>query len=403
MRRSLFAPSRRAALGATTLLLVAGVSLSSKVNGQVQPQTASASSSPTAPGTGFSSKVNAQSQPSGATSAAIGASDSSLSKKIFSSAVADKTSVSVGDRVVVTYTAKLPAGSTLTLDSLVTPAPEEGARPPGGAILEFENPAAPTLTKSKTGDFFEWSQRVALFPFVAGSVRVPGPHYSFEEFPSSSSSSPARRVDVRPPDLELQVASRLPKGEKPEQIAPKADKGVRIPAIPAKVWAALAAGVALLAGLVWWWISRRRRRATTGEPAEPPVPAGEELTRELGRLALLVENLGGDLRGFYSELTHAVKRYLERTTGDPVLEWTTFETVRRFRERGLELPADVALPDLLASADRVKFGKGASSREEARQALDRARRLHDHVEAREAERRSAEAAAAREKTREKAS
>ena len=199
------------------------------------------------------------------------------------------------------------------------------------------------------------------------------------------------------------MASRLPKGEKPEQIAPKADKGIRIPAIPVKVWAALAAGVALVAGLVWWWVSRRRRRAATGEPEAPPVPAGEELTRELDRLALLVETLGGDPRGFYSELTHAVKRYLERTTGDPVLEWTTFETVRRFRERGFELPADVALPDLLASADRVKFGKGVATREEARQALDRARRLHAHVEAREAARRSAEPAAAGEKTREKAS
>ena len=51
----------------------------------------------------------------------------------------------------------------------------------------------------------------------------------------------------------------------------------------------------------------------------------------------------------------------------------------------------------------MKFGKGASSRGEARQALDRARRLHAYVESREAARRSAEAAAAREKTREKAS
>ncbi len=311
--------------------------------------------------------------------------------------MADKTSVSIGDRVLVTYTAKLPAGTTLTLDSLVTPAPEEGARPPGGAVLDFENPPAPTLTKSKTGDFFEWSQTVALVPFLAGTVRVPGPHYTFED------SSSGRKVDVRPPDLELQVASRLPKGEKPEQIAPKADKGIRIPAIPAKVWAALAAAVALVAGLVWWWLARRRRRAAVGEPEAPPVPPGEELRRELDRLAPLVETVGDDPRGFYSRLTHAVKRYLERTTGDPVLEWTTFETVRRFRERGFDLPADVALPDLLASADRVKFGKGAATRDEARAALDRARRLHAHVEAREAARRSAEAAASREKAREKAS
>ena len=371
MKRDLLAPSRTVALGVATLLLAAGFGAFSS-NGQEPP-------------------------PAGVAGSAVEAPDSSPSEKIFSSAVADRTSVSVGDRVVVTYTAQLPAGATLTLDALVTPAPDESARPSGGAVLEFENPPAPAITKSKTGNFFEWSQTVALFPFAAGTVRVPGPHYTFED------PSFGRRVDVRPPAVELTVASRLPKDQKPDQLAPKADKGIRIPAIPAKVWAALAAAVALVAGLVWWAISRRRRRAEAGEPAVPPVPPGEELRAELKRLAPIAETLGDDARGFYSDLTHAVKRYLERSTGDPVLEWTTFETVRRFREKGFDLRADVALPDLLASADRVKFGKFAATREEAREALARARRLHDHVEEREAARKAAEAAAAREKTREKAS
>ena len=199
------------------------------------------------------------------------------------------------------------------------------------------------------------------------------------------------------------MTSRLPKDKKPEEITPKADKGVRIPAIPAKVWAALGAALALVAGLVWWGIARRRRTGDLAEPAAPPVPPGEELRRELERLAPVVDALGADARGFYSELTHAVKRYLERTTGDPVLEWTTFETIRRLREKGLDFPADIALPDLLASADRVKFGKGAATRDDAREGLARARHLHDHVEAREAARRAAEAAAAAQKVRGKAS
>ncbi|MGA7992805.1 MAG: hypothetical protein WCC53_15330, partial [Thermoanaerobaculia bacterium] len=145
----------------------------------------------------------------------------------------------------MTYTAKLPVGATLTLDALVTPAPDEGARPPGGAVLEFENPAPPRITKSTARDLFEWQQTVALFPFVAGTVHVPGPHYTFEE------SSSGRRLDVRPPTVELTVASRLPKDQKPEQLAPKADKGIRLPAIPAKFWIALGAAVALVTGLVW--------------------------------------------------------------------------------------------------------------------------------------------------------
>ena len=290
------------------------------------------------------------------------------------SATADRTSVSLGDRVVVTFAARIPAGATLALDALVTPAPEDGARPPGGAVLEFESPAAPTLTKSKTGDFFEWSQTVALFPFAAGTVRVPGPHYTFEE------TSSGRKLDVRPPDLELEVASRLPKNQKPEEIAPKTDKPVRIPAWPVKYWVA---GVALVASLVAWLVSRRRRKAAGAEPDAPAIPPGEELRLALAQLAAAAEGLGDDARDFYSELTHAVKRFLERATGEPVLEWTTFETVRRLREKGFDFPREAAFPDLLASADRVKFGKGDATREDARHALARARLVLDDVEARQ--------------------
>ena len=331
MKRVLFAPSHRAALGAATLLLASGFGAFS-LKGEEGP--------------------------------------------IFSATV-DRASVSLGDRVAVTYTAKLPASATLTLDSLVTPAPEEGKRPPGGAILEYESPGVPTVTKSKTGDFFEWSQSVALFPFAAGEITVPGPHYTFEE------SSTGRKLDVRPPAVELTVASRLPPDQKPEEIAPKADKPVRIPSWPLKYWVALAAGVALVASLVAWLVSRRRRKVAGLEPGVPAIPPGEEFRLALARLAESVEGLGDDARGFYSDLTHVVKRFLERATGEPVLEWTTFETVRRLREKGFEFPREAAFPDLLASADRVKFGKGPATREDARQALGRARLVLDDVEARQ--------------------
>lgn len=358
MKEILLAPSRTAALGLASLLLAAGFGIFSLKGDEPRTATAAAASQSRA-GTsgGFSSKVKESPQ---------------------FSATADRSSVAVGDRVVVTYAARLPAGATLTLDALVTPAPAEGARPPGGAVLEFENPSPPTVAKSATGDFFEWKQAVALFPFQAGTVRVPGPHYSFEESPSSSPP-----VDVRPPDLELTVASRLPPGQKPEQLAPKADKPVRIPSWPATYWIALGAAVALVAALVAWLVSRRRRRAAGASPVEPAVAPGEELRLALARLAAEAEDLGDDARSFYSQLTYAVKRFLERVTGDPVLEWTTFETVRRLREKGFEFPREAAFPELLASADRVKFGKGAATREDAREALVRARVVLHDVEARQ--------------------
>jgi hypothetical protein len=306
------------------------------------------------------------------------------------------TSVAIGDRVVVTYGARIPIGASLTLDTLVTPAPEEGKRPPGGAVLEYESPAAPTLTKSPTGDFFEWSQTIALFPFADGEITVPGPHYLFEE-------SSGRKVELRPPPLTLTVESRLPKGQKPDQLAPKADKPVRIPAWPAKYWIALGTGVALVAALVAWLVSRRRRKTADAQAGVPALPPGEELRLALARLAAAAEDLGDDARDFYSDLTHAVKRFLERATGEPVLEWTTFETVRRLREKGIEFPRETAFPDLLASADRVKFGKGPATRADARQALVRARHVLHDVEARQNAEQAALAAAAATTRKERAS
>jgi hypothetical protein len=376
MKRILFAPSRVVALGLATLLFPSGFGAFS-LNGEEGPPAGAADATAEA-------SPSSLSKQSSSLSSSLSSSSSTLS---FSSTV-DRASVALGDRVVVTYAARIPAGASLTLDALVTPAPDEGKRPPGGAVLEYENPAAPTLTKSRTGDFFEWSQSVALFPFAAGAITVPGPHYTFEE------SSSGRKVDVRPPDLELTVASRLPPDQKPDQLAPKADKPVRIPAWPAKYWIALGAGCALVAALVAWLVSRRRRKTAGAEAGAPALGPGEELRLALARLAAAAESLDDDARGFYSELTHAVKRFLERATGEPVLEWTTFETVRRLRERGFDFRREAAFPDLLASADRVKFGKGPATREDARQALVRARLVLDDVEARQKAQEAALSAAA---------
>ncbi len=293
---------------------------------------------------------------------------------------ADRTAVSVGDRVVLTYTARIPAGSKLVLEALVTPEPPEGQRPPGGAVLEFETPKPPDVGEKPAADgTVLWKQTVAFIPFMAGTIVAPGPHFTFEGEqrggPSGASS------DVRPPAVTLQVASRLPKNAKPESLPAKDDRPVRLPSVSPFFWAGIAACLLLFALALWWRI-RRRRRATAAVPAVPPRPAGEEFLDALALLAKEADSLGGDPRDFYSRLTHAVKRYLERRLDEPILEWTTFETVRRLREKGFELPREVAFADLLSAADLVKFGKGRSTRDDARTHLSRARLLHDHVEAR---------------------
>jgi len=296
---------------------------------------------------------------------------------VFDAAV-DRTEVALGDRVTVTYSARIPAGSKLTLDALVTPEPPEGQRPPGGTVLEFDAPAPPLLEKQTDGATL-WKQTVTLLPFLPGAVVVPGPHVRFEE--AQAGGEAGRPVDLRPPSVTLTVSSRLPKDARPESLAPKEDRPVRLPGPSLLFWLGLAAAALLLLAAIVWRIRRKRRRGVAVAEA-PLVPPGEELLAELSRLAGEAERLGEDPRPFYAGLTHAVKRYLERRLDEPVLEWTSFETLRRLREKGLEPPREIGFAELLSAADYVKFGRGHSTAPAAKDHLSRARHLHDHLEAR---------------------
>ncbi|MEO6323999.1 MAG: hypothetical protein ABIT01_16540 [Thermoanaerobaculia bacterium] len=292
------------------------------------------------------------------------------------SVTVDKTNVSLGDRVIANYSARIPPGSSIEIEALVTPAPAADAPPGGGPVLEFEKPLPALLEKGKTAaDVVTWRQAVAFTPFTSGAITVPGPRFVFV-------AADGERTPIRPDAVVITVASRLPAAQKPEALSPKADRPARIPVLGPWFWGSIALAALLLTAAIIWFVRRRRRVQAIAEAAGVPALApGAELLLALERLTRDADVLGGDPREFYSALTHSVKRYLERRLNEPVLEWTTFETVRRLRERGTEFPRHLGLPELLAGADQVKFGKGSSTREEARRNLDRARQLHDHLEA----------------------
>jgi|KBSSwiStaDraftv2_1062776.scaffolds.fasta_scaffold00040_62 hypothetical protein len=279
----------------------------------------------------------------------------------------DRVDVSVGDHVTATYSAMLPAGARVEFEALVTPA-VEGAS--SGPALDFQPLGPEKLEKNGA-----WSRTVSFAPFVAGPLNLPGPHLIYV-------SPSGERIPVRPPATTLNVTSRLPQDKKPEELSAKPDRPVRVPARGLWFWGPIAAGALLVAGLVYWLVKRSRRRPVVAAPEVPPIAPGVELLQALSVLEKQAGDLQDDPRGFYSELTRVVKRYLERRLELPVLEWTTFETIRRLRERDLEMPKEIGLNELLSNADRVKFGKGRATRDEARLHVGRARHLHDHVEAR---------------------
>ena len=86
----------------------------------------------------------------------------------------DKSDVSVGDRVVATYTARLPEGTSIDLEALVTPAPAEGQT---GPVLDFERPDPAVVTDPKDGQGALYTLKVAFAPVTPGAVSIPGPHF----------------------------------------------------------------------------------------------------------------------------------------------------------------------------------------------------------------------------------
>lgn len=285
-------------------------------------------------------------------------------------AAADRTTVSVGERVTVVYSARIPEGAKLKLTTLVSPARPEGQPATAGFVLDFE-PVGPAAVEKAKGDAgaLDVRQTVRLAAFVPGETVVPGPVFAYE-------SPDGTKAVLRPPSVALTVSSRLPADQDPEKLAPKPERPVRIPARSPWFWASIAAGLLAVGGLVTWLVRRRKRKgAAAEEAAAPPLPPDVELEAALGALAARASSLDGDPRPFYSDLTHAAKRFLERHLGEPVLEWTTFETIRRLREAGAEPPREAALPELLMGADRVKFGRAGATRDEAERALDGARHL----------------------------
>ncbi|MHB8799923.1 MAG: hypothetical protein ACYDBY_15800 [Thermoanaerobaculia bacterium] len=283
---------------------------------------------------------------------------------------ADRTTAAVGEPVTLVYSARLPEGAELRLTHLVSPARPEGQPATAGFVLDFE-PVGPAVAERVKGGggLVDLRQTVRVAAFVPGETRVPGPVFAYR-------GSDGATAVLRAPDVALSIASRLPEGEEAEGLAPKPARPVRIPARSPWFWGSIAAGVLAVAGLVTWLVKRRKKGEAAGtEAAPPPVPPDVELETALAALAARAASFDDDPRPFYSDLTHAAKRFLERHLGEPVLEWTTFETVRRLRDLGAEPPREVALAELLMGADRVKFGRVGATSAEAAKALEGARHL----------------------------
>jgi hypothetical protein len=257
-----------------------------------------------------------------------------------------EAAVSVGDRVPVRVVARggedlmwgeLEVGDDSETSWAVVDSPHElaGARPPVWELV---------LAPMEVGE-------IVLPPFKA-AVRNP--------------DGEVREVSA--PDQHLvTVASVLPTGED-VQPAPLHDP-LGVSGFPWEwVLPAMVPALALAAALTWW--GRRRKRVGEGISAPPPAPFDElesmlaELERRVGR---------EPDEGVCDRLAVGLRHYLERRSGEPAEEMTSFELRLLTRKLGWPESIQRGVQGVMGTADRVRFGRFPTGEQELRRAIATAR------------------------------
>lgn len=123
-----------------------------------------------------------------------------------------------------------------------------------------------------------------------------------------------------------------------------------------------------LLSVAGWWLSKRLNR-----PAPPPTPA-ELAFRELADLLARQDVEAQRYKDFYSELTHIVRRYIERAHGIRAPEQTTPEFLAAAaRHPAFDAQTLSRLQRFLEAADFVKFAAQPGDRAAADAAVLTAR------------------------------
>lgn len=133
----------------------------------------------------------------------------------------------------------------------------------------------------------------------------------------------------------------------------------------------------LLAGAAWWWRGRGRPEARA-VPALPPLAELEALASELEA------KVGREpVEGVCDRLAAGLRHYLERRTGEPAEEMTSFELRLLARRRGWPETTQRLVQQVMTVVDGVRFGRRPVAEDELLRAVtlavDAARAVEAHL------------------------
>ncbi|MCB0532439.1 MAG: hypothetical protein H6574_09715 [Lewinellaceae bacterium] len=136
----------------------------------------------------------------------------------------------------------------------------------------------------------------------------------------------------------------------------------------------IAAGVLLLALAIWWLLLRKKKTGLEGERLIRQAPH-ELALRKLADLERQRYWQQGQLKIYYSELTHIAREYLERRYRVQALESPSDEMLQALQKTDLPEYWLPPLTELLRWADLAKFAKGTPPETYHLQAFENVRRL----------------------------
>ena len=137
-------------------------------------------------------------------------------------------------------------------------------------------------------------------------------------------------------------------------------------------WVLLVWAVAIVAIVVWWLVERKRRHGSIivhHEPQDTRTPEERALQTldELRQRRLWQQ---GKQKEYHTELTDAVRRFIEEATGIRATELTSDETIEAVKYSTWNIDCTP-----LATADLVKFAKSEPQPHEHERSMDEAVRF----------------------------
>jgi hypothetical protein len=251
----------------------------------------------------------------------------------------DTTKIRIGEQI--NYKIKVEVDST----SLVV-------FPEGQTFMPLENVEAFAIDTTKKEANFLLSRIYKLTQFDSGSYTIPRQKIIIGDQPFFTDSL---RVVVN--TIEIDTTK-----QKLYDIKPIID----VEKIGSNLWKwllAILATLALVALLLYWFIWRKKPLTEEEEIALlPPYARAKLALQKLDESQYLMRS---EVKGYYSELTFIIKKYLDEKVYDRALESTTDELVNRLNllKEGNQIPLSKDtiknLESILKRADLVKFAKSS--------------------------------------------